>query len=192
VQLAIAASLFYVGGMFLNDACDYRFDAVHRPDRPIPTGDVSLGQAFLIGFGLMALGEAWLAISGFSSALVWGAALATTIAIYDVWHKRNPIGPLIMGACRGLVYVLAFSAVAGEASARILGAALTITVYVIAVTVVAKTGPRLGWTIPWLIAGISLVDAVVIAASGGVLALSLIAGTGFVLTLGLQRVVPGT
>lgn len=192
VQLSCAASLFYVGGMFLNDACDRRFDAERRPDRPIPAGDVSVGEAFAIGFGLMALGEAWLAIAGFSSALMWGAALASTIALYDFWHKGNPIGPLIMGACRGLVYVLAAMAVTGTVTAPLIAAALAMSVYVVAVTGVAKTGPRFGWTIPWLIAGISLVDAGVIAASGGVLALSLIAATGFVLTLGLQRVVPGT
>lgn len=192
VHVAVAASLFYVGGMFLNDACDHRFDARHRPDRPIPSGDVSLSRTFLIGFTLMASGEAWLAVAGFSSALMWGAALATTIAVYDFWHKGNPIGPLIMGACRGLVYVLAAAAIAGDVSLRVIAAALAMTAYVIAVTAVAKTGPRHGWTIPWLIAGISLVDAAIIAASGGTLALPLVAATGFVLTLGLQRVVPGT
>lgn len=36
--LMLALSLFYVGGMFLNDAFDREFDAQHRPDRPIPSG----------------------------------------------------------------------------------------------------------------------------------------------------------
>lgn len=190
---AMAASLFYVGGMFLNDACDRHFDARHRRDRPIPAGDVSAAQTFAIAFALMAAGETWLAIAGFTRALPWGLALAATIAVYDFWHKGNPIGPLLMGACRGLVYALAAAATAGAVTWAVLIAGTVATVYVAIVTLVAKTaGPRIGWTIPWLIAGISLVDAAVIATMGGAVALVLLAATGFVLTLGFQRVVPGT
>ena len=41
--LMAAMSLFYVGGMFLNDAFDRTFDARHRPERPIPSGQVRAG-----------------------------------------------------------------------------------------------------------------------------------------------------
>ena len=41
-------SLYYVGGMYLNDAFDRRIDAVMRPDRPIPSGQVSAGVVFAI------------------------------------------------------------------------------------------------------------------------------------------------
>ena len=56
--LMVALSLFYVGGMFLNDAFDRDFDAQHRPDRPIPSGQVTARQVFGWGFGLLALGLA--------------------------------------------------------------------------------------------------------------------------------------
>ena len=46
--------------------------------------------------------------------------------------------------------------------------------------------------VPLLLAGISAVDAVVILATGGKIALVLLAVTCGVLTLGFQRVVPGT
>ena len=46
----VALSLFYVGGMFLNDAFDREFDARSRPDRPIPSGQISGTSVF--GFGL--------------------------------------------------------------------------------------------------------------------------------------------
>ena len=55
--LMLALSLFYVGGMFLNDAFDREFDAQHRPERPIPSGQVSARQVFVIGFGLLAIGH---------------------------------------------------------------------------------------------------------------------------------------
>ncbi len=38
LALALACSLFYVGGMFLNDAFDREFDRRVRPERPIPSG----------------------------------------------------------------------------------------------------------------------------------------------------------
>ncbi|MEQ1767159.1 MAG: UbiA family prenyltransferase, partial [Methylotenera sp.] len=38
IYLLAAMSLFYVAGMFLNDAFDHKFDAQMRQDRPIPRG----------------------------------------------------------------------------------------------------------------------------------------------------------
>jgi len=192
-QLAASASLFYMGGMFLNDACDRRFDAIHRADRPIPAGDVTAAEAFAIGGALLLGGETSLAVAGFAHALPWGIGLAAAIVVYNVWHKGNPVGPILMGVCRGLVYAVGASAVAGSISPRVAAAGLAITSYVAVVTLVAKyAGRQVGWTIPWLIAGISLVDALVILWSGGPAALALPAAAGFVLTLAFQRAVPGT
>ncbi|HMJ85342.1 MAG TPA: hypothetical protein VK504_19300, partial [Vicinamibacterales bacterium] len=74
----------------------------------------------------------------------------------------------------------------------VVAAAAVLTVYVIALTWIAKrVGASAGWLIPLLIAGISLVDAAVVAASGGG-PLIWIALAGFPATLLLQRVVPGT
>src|SRR5882672_2462669 len=52
--LGTAVSLLYVAGMYLNDAFDHRWDAQHRPERPIPAGEVSARVVFQVGFGLMA------------------------------------------------------------------------------------------------------------------------------------------
>ena len=38
--LALAFSLLYTGGMYLNDAFDRDIDARERPERPIPSGRV--------------------------------------------------------------------------------------------------------------------------------------------------------
>src|SRR6266850_970558 len=48
-------SLFYVGGMYLNDAFDRGIDARERPERPIPSGLVSAREIFGIGFGMLAV-----------------------------------------------------------------------------------------------------------------------------------------
>src|SRR5918996_6509021 len=65
--VAVAVSMLYTAGMFLNDAFDYRFDAVHRPDRPIPAGQVTLREAFAAGFSLLAAGLVLFAIAAPSS-----------------------------------------------------------------------------------------------------------------------------
>src|SRR3982750_4819063 len=39
--LSAAASLFYTGGMFLNDFCDVAFDDQYKRERPIVAGEVS-------------------------------------------------------------------------------------------------------------------------------------------------------
>lgn len=113
VMLA-AFSLFYVGGMFLNDAFDAAYDAVQRPERPIPSGDVSRAQVFFYGFGLMAGGMIlllWIGQFVQPRTGVWpalgGAALAATITFYDAYHKNNPLSPVVMGLCRVLVYIAA-------------------------------------------------------------------------------------
>jgi 4-hydroxybenzoate polyprenyltransferase len=194
LRLALGVSLLYTSGMFLNDAFDYESDTVSRPDRPLPAGDVSVLAAFVVGFVLMIVGELVVASQGLSTApALWGLVLAVAIIYYNVRHKRDVFGPLVMGICRGLVYCLAASAVALSLGPAVFVAAAVMTLYVLSLTFIAKKlGPKAGIVIPLMIAGISVVDAGVIAVAGGGLPLVLAALAAGVLTLALQRVVPGT
>jgi 4-hydroxybenzoate polyprenyltransferase len=177
--------------MFLNDAFDRTFDARFRPDRPIPAGDVTSGEAFIAGWALLAGGVAMLAVVAPLAAVVWGLLLAGAIVYYDYRHKRDTLGPAVMGICRGLVYCVA-AAAAAAVSTPVVVAAVVLTGYVIALTWIAKrVGQRAGWLIPILVAGISIVDAAVMAVSGAP-ALAVFGLAGFALTLLLQRMVPGT
>jgi len=108
VMLAISA--FYCAGMYLNDAFDREIDARERPGRPIPSGQISVRTVFAIGFVLQVAGIAILSYYG-TWAIVCGCALAATILLYNVWHKGNPLSPLIMGLCRALVYFVAAASV---------------------------------------------------------------------------------
>jgi 4-hydroxybenzoate polyprenyltransferase len=111
--------------------------------------------------------------------------------LYDARHKLQPLAPIVMGVCRGLVYGLA-AASAGSIGAAVLIAAAVLIVYVAALTVVAKmAGADARWLVPLLIAGISIVDAGVILATTGWIWLALLATAGFAATLFLQRFVPG-
>ena len=188
---SIAASLFYIAGMFLNDAFDAPFDAKARPDRPIPNGDVSRSEVFVIGSAFMIAGAALLFLLPHPiPALVWGAALALCIVFYDYQHKGRAFGPVVMGACRALVYCTAAAGAIGMVPTPVAVAAIVMWIYIIALTWIAKT-QGLGHLVPLLLAGICFVDAAMIAIAGAP-QLALVAAIGFVLTLSFQRVVPGT
>ena len=143
--ILIAMSLFYVGGMFLNDAFDADVDARERSERPIPAGLVSRRAVFVYGFAMLALALVillWLGV-GFEPATgIWpfagGLALAAAIILYDWHHKANPLSPLIMGVCRMLVYITAgLCFVAPVPPANMLGAAVLLC-YLIGLTYTAK------------------------------------------------------
>jgi 4-hydroxybenzoate polyprenyltransferase len=172
VQGALAVSLFYTGGMFLNDACDAPFDRRARPERPIPSGDVSRREAFVVGGAFLALGELLLAPD--RNALLFGLTLAAAIVAYNYRHKGSHVAPIVMGACRGLVYCIGASLAATVTVAAAVGAAVMVT-YVASLTVVAKmAGPSARWLVPLLIAGISIVDAIfiLVVSSSSALALA--------------------
>lgn len=191
MPVIVSVSLFYMGGMFLNDAFDAGFDAQSRPDRPIPAGDVSRTEAFIVGGLLMAIGEGLLLWTYHPlPAMTSGVVLAAAIVYYDFQHKGNPLGPVVMGLCRALVYFVAAAATAGIPSVYVAVIAAVMWVYVAALTWVAKR-PGLGYAVPWLLAGICLVDAIFLLSQGEP-GLAVIAAAGFPLTLALQRVVPGT
>jgi 4-hydroxybenzoate polyprenyltransferase len=252
LALLVALSLFYVGGMYLNDGFDARIDAVERPERPIPSGAVSARAVFAAGFAMLALGVAllfWIGYGRAGGTGVWpglgGLALGGAIVLYDWHHKDNPFSPALMGLCRVFVYVAVGLAFAVPPPAILWLGALLLLCYLIGLTYVAKqenlgevknlwplvflAAPVLyalvaapgslssgvlfvlfaGWVgvalwflrrrqagdvpraVVSLIAGIALLDAVLIAAAGAP-GIAWLAVGGFVLTLALQRLVPGT
>jgi 4-hydroxybenzoate polyprenyltransferase len=243
--VVLAMSLFYIGGMFLNDYCDRNVDARERPGRPIPAGEISEKVVAGIALALLAAGVALVAMFGIAAA-AGGLALALAIFGYDFFHKGNPVAPIIMGLCRALVYCAAASAAVGGVSGTVsiaAGAILAFTagltyaaqqenldqignlwpllllaapmivalpalghgilgilvyvglvicvcyaVYLLARLPVLGSVPR---AVGYLIAGISLVDAALLA-SADASGWALLASTGFAATLLLQKYIPGT
>jgi 4-hydroxybenzoate polyprenyltransferase len=246
--LLAALTLFYVGGMYLNDFFDAGIDAVERPERPIPAGRVRARTVGAAGFGMLAAGIALMFVVGRGSGpwpAVAGFALAACIVFYDWHHKGNALSPLVMGACRMLVYVAAGVSIDVPLPAALLVAAAVALCYLVGLTYVAKQenlgrvrnlwplaflavplihGVALSLDNAWvwlflalfavwmlralgfvrrrgagdipravvgLIAGISLLDAVLVAGAGD-LAMALACVGGFALTLLAQRHVAGT
>ena len=145
LPLLLALSLFYVAGMYLNDAFDREIDARERPERPIPSGRISARMVFVAGFGMMGAGLLLLLLVGYAlpdGTGIWpavgGLALGAAIVVYDWHHKGNPLSPVFMGICRMLVYVTAALAVGAALPAAVLVAACVLLSYLIGLTYVAK------------------------------------------------------
>lgn len=154
--VAAAMALFYTAGMILNDVLDYDVDVRERPERPLPSGAVARGAALVAVIVLFVVGLALLAIEGLEPFLA-GLGLAALIVLYDAWHKGNPLSPVLMGACRALVYFVAALAVAAEVPLEVSTAAAVLLLYIVGLTRVAKAegGGVLGaWPLAAVLAAI--------------------------------------
>lgn len=137
LAVMLAFSLLYVAGMYLNDAFDRAIDARERPGRPIPAGQVAAGTVFAAGFAMLAAGVLLLGLHG-TAAFAAGLALAGVIVAYDMHHKGNPLSPVVMAACRALVYAGAALALGGGLPAAVAVGAGLLLCYVIGLTYAAK------------------------------------------------------
>lgn len=115
--LVITSALLYMAGMVLNDVFDAEIDALERPQRPIPSGRVSLATARGVGWQLLSVGTVtgWLVglrVGNLRPGIV-ATVLAGCVLLYDGFLKRTPLGPLSMGACRMLNVLLGMSLAEG-------------------------------------------------------------------------------
>jgi 4-hydroxybenzoate polyprenyltransferase len=109
--LLLATAALYAGGIVLNDVFDREIDRLERPERPIPSGRVSVAQAAALGAGLLVVGVAAAAAAN-TTALMMALAIAGCVLLYDAWGKRHaPVAPLNMAMCRALNLLLGVAAV---------------------------------------------------------------------------------
>ena len=131
------ASLLYIGGMFLNDACDVRFDTAHRKERPIPSGAIPARAVWLLSAVLLLGGGVLLSLLGLTTALVT-LGLGLCIVAYDVVHKRTALAPLLMAGCRFLLYLVAGSAALGGISSKLLWCGGALAAYIVGLSFIAR------------------------------------------------------
>jgi 4-hydroxybenzoate polyprenyltransferase len=144
LPLCGASMALYAAGIALNDVFDVETDRVERPGRPVPSGRIPLRAASVLGWGLLVLGLALAGLAGSTRSLATAAALAACIVGYDAGLKRTPIGPLVMGACRGLNLALGLSGAADFGGRPGLLAAGAITVFVAGITCISRSEVRAG------------------------------------------------
>ena len=155
-------SALYLGGMFLNDACDVAFDTLHRPERPIPSGKISRRAVALCGSALIALGLVLLApVSG-----GWAWALTGFILLYNAIHKKSAAGLPVMAGCRALIYPLVGVAGAGVGAgalpAMLWIASGCMALWVLVLSLLARGNSRFSAAVPNLLAAIPLVDLLMV------------------------------
>jgi 4-hydroxybenzoate polyprenyltransferase len=172
--LACAASLcFYSAGLLLNDVADVEEDRAVRPGRPIPSGRVSRSAATGVAVLLAAAGLVLCLFVGTRIVCI-AVLLLAVVVLYDLRLKRIPvIGPLAMGACRGLNLLLgAAASPAALLTPVVLIAAGAETLYIAMVTQLARGETRGGtrWTparIGMLIGALLWIQAAFCIAAGG-------------------------
>lgn len=154
----LALSMMYVGGMFLNDAFDAKWDKKNNPTRPIAAGDVSEKMVWLVGSALIVVAvvmigfqyQYYFILSPSSDVSVvglgvlknyygWVAALllALTITAYNAWHKRFSHSAFIMGGCRLGVYVIG-ALLLVQLTSHVVLAALSLLLYIAGLTYLAR------------------------------------------------------
>jgi hypothetical protein len=141
-----ASSSLYLAGMVLNDFFDLSQDARERPSRPIPSGRVTARAARRLGFGMLAMGAAlgWTtsALAGEIRPGLVATLLAAAVLVYDGVLKHTPLAPVVMGACRMLNVLLGMSLASGPWQAVHWLVAGGVGLYIVGVTVFARTEAR--------------------------------------------------
>jgi geranylgeranylglycerol-phosphate geranylgeranyltransferase len=92
-------------GNSINDYFDYKIDAINKPERPIPSGRISLNKAGFYSLALLSIGTILAFILGLLPGLI---ALSTALLmIYYAYSlkKKFLIGNIVISFLTGLTFV---------------------------------------------------------------------------------------
>lgn len=157
VPLVMASMAIYAAGIALNDCYDYESDRIERPDRPLPSGRVSLRFALALAVGLFGFGLTLAALSGSLASLAVATVLVGCVVLYDVGLRRTSLGPEIMGACRGLNLLLGMSQASQLGGPAGWLAAGALTLFVAGLTWISRSETFSG-RVKGVVAGLALQD----------------------------------
>lgn len=101
ILVGAASMCLYAGGVVLNDVFDADIDRVERPERPIPSGQISKQKAAIQG-GILLTAAVILAFFCNIYSGVVALVVSALVISYDAVSKKHAFfGPLNMGLCRG-------------------------------------------------------------------------------------------
>ena len=148
LPVLMAMSLFYIAGMYYNDACDAEHDKQHQPHRPIAAGLINRGtvEAYacayaIVGFLLIYTARMSAPLAQQSASMGWllsVSCLLLLIVLYNQHHKSNPLSPLLMAACRAMVLISVSLTLTAMLPKALLLAVLSGLCWVIGLTYFAK------------------------------------------------------
>ena len=151
--LMLGASLFYLGGMYLNDAFDAGFDRQFRKERPIPSGAIREKTVWILGGLQLTLGFVCFSVAGqvpYSLSILLGAA----ILVYNAAHKAVSWSPILMALCRFVLFLAvasneeSFFAGRDGIAGNVLWSAIALSCYIVGLSCIARResgGKILSW-----------------------------------------------
>jgi len=133
--LLLSSSALFSAGMVLNDCFDYHTDLKERPERPIPSGKVSLIHAVLFSCLLLITGIVSAALVSIQSVII-ALLIMSFIFLYNGVLKQTIAGSLAMAACRYFNWLLGFSLLPFSELSLLLP--ITIFLYIISLTLLSQ------------------------------------------------------
>jgi len=138
---AFAVAMLYIAGMAMNGAIDVESDRIACPNRPIPSGRISIKNAYAFAIITALLGLGVLGATN-QAAFGLGVLLTASIIFYNVTHKKFVSSVVFMGLCRGLVYATAAAVATPELFWRLKAGlpilAVTLAIYTAVITRIAR------------------------------------------------------
>ena len=140
LPLVAASMVLYASGTMLNDVFDFedRPPGTTRPAVAVGPGLAGARPPGSAGWGWR-WGRAWRLRAGRPRAACWPRVLALTILGYDAGVKRTWLGPVVMGACRGLNLLLGMSHAAALGGPVAWLAALAYGIFVAGITIASRS-----------------------------------------------------
>jgi 4-hydroxybenzoate polyprenyltransferase len=139
LPLLLASMVLYAAGTTLNDVFDIDVDRQERPKRPLPSGRASWTlAAWLGGVGLL-LGPSLALASGSLASVIVSSILAACILGYNAGIKHTWLGPILMGACRGLNLLLGMSQAPSLGGPPAWLAAVSYALFVMGITLISRS-----------------------------------------------------
>ncbi len=106
--LAIASACLYANGIIWNDIMDIDIDRHERPDRPLPSGQITLHQAFILSVVLTTIALTSSAFVSFTALVVSSIILFSTFLYNAVTKHMTILGSISMALCRAFNLALGF------------------------------------------------------------------------------------
>jgi 4-hydroxybenzoate polyprenyltransferase len=98
--LIFSVLLAYIFGMVINDIVDYEEDCEKSPNRPLPSGEISINMARTIAV-IVLLSNIYYSFKISTEFLFFDVGLIILIFLYTFSFKNNKIlGPVVMAMCR--------------------------------------------------------------------------------------------
>lgn len=141
--LSVAAIIaLYAAGIVFNDVCDAELDRRERPERPLPSGMIDVHAAAIAAAGLGVVGLILASGASYHIETAWPAVTAAILAgciwLYDRHAKGTLLGPVVMGTCRSLAWLVGMTAAGGPNAIHEWMIPVGMGIYVAGITLYAR------------------------------------------------------